>query len=80
VRTDHGLEPRLLRLGLANFDYAQVLDGVQEGEEVALLGLAEVQAKRQQDQSRIRERLGGGVPGAPSAGAAGGGRGSGGGR
>jgi HlyD family secretion protein len=80
VKTAHGLEPRLVRLGLSNFDYAQVLDGVQEGEEVALLGVAEVQATRQQDQDRMRQRLGAGVPGAPGAGGGGGGRGAGGGR
>ena len=80
VQTAHGLEPRLVRLGLSDFDYVQVLGGVQEGEQVALLGVAEAQAKRKQDQSRIRDRLGSGVPGSPGVGGAGGGgRGGGGG-
>jgi HlyD family secretion protein len=68
VKTARGLEPRRVRLGLTNFDYAEVLDGVKEGEQVALLSVAELQARRKQDQSRIRERLGGGVPGVPSGG------------
>ncbi len=68
VQTDRGLEPRILRLGLTNFDYAQVLSGVQEGERVVLLSIAEVQAKRTQDQSRIRARVGSGMPGTPPAG------------
>jgi HlyD family secretion protein len=86
VKTDHGLEPRLVRLGLSDFDYSEVLDGVKEGEQVALVGVAEAQAQRQESQSRIRQRMGSGVPGVPGAGtrggtgAGGGGRGTGGGR
>jgi HlyD family secretion protein len=81
VKTPQGMEPRLVRLGLSDFDYAQVIDGVEEGEEVVLLSVTEVQAKRTQDQNRIRERLGGGVPGAPGVGGGrGGGGGGGGGR
>ena len=77
VKTARGLEPRIVRLGITNFDYAEVLDGVSEGDQVALLGVAEIQAKRQQDQSRMRQRMGGGVPGVPTGG--GGGRPGGGG-
>ena len=77
VKTARGFEPRIVRLGLSNYDYAQVVDGLQEGEEVALLSVAELQAKRRQDQSRLRERLGSGVPGVPGAGAGGGGGGRG---
>lgn len=77
VKTAKGFEPRIVRLGLSNYDVAQVLDGVQEGEQVALLSVAELQAKREQDQTRFRQRMGGGVPGAPGLG--GGGRGMGGG-
>lgn len=63
VKTDRGLEPRVVRLGLSDFDYSEVLSGLKEGEEVVLLGVAEAQASRAQSQSRIRERLGTGVPG-----------------
>jgi HlyD family secretion protein len=77
VKTATGIEPRLVRLGLSDFDYAQVVDGVKEGEQVALLGVAEAQAQRSQTQSQIRQRMGSGVPGQPGAG--GGGRGAGGG-
>jgi HlyD family secretion protein len=71
VRTGRGFEPRVVRLGISDFDYSEVLDGLKEGEEVALLSVAELQAKRKQDQSRMRERMGGGVPGVPSAGGGG---------
>ena len=80
VKTATGLEPRVVRLGLTNFDYAQVVAGVKEGDEVALLSVAELQAKRKQDQSRIRQRVGNGLPGtAGGGGGGGGGRGGGGG-
>jgi len=77
VKTANGIEPRLVRLGLSDFDYAQVIDGLKEGEQVALLSVAEAQAQRQQTQSQIRQRMGSGVPGQPGVG--GGGRGAGGG-
>ena len=79
VKTERGLEPRVVRLGLSDFDYAQVVDGLKEGEHVVLLGVAEAQAMRAQNQSRLRERMGSGVPGVPGAGGGGGGRGAGGG-
>jgi hypothetical protein len=53
----------VVRVGLSDFDYAEVLDGVTEGEKVVLLGVAEAQAQRTQDQARIRQRVGTGVPG-----------------
>ena len=75
VQTERGLEPRVVRLGLSDFDYAQVVDGLKDGEQVVLLGVAEAKAMRAQNQSRIRERMGSGVPGVPGAGGAGGGGG-----
>jgi HlyD family secretion protein len=78
IKTPAGLEPRPVRLGISDFDYSEVLSGLKEGDQVALLSVAELQAKRKDDQSRIRQRMGGGVPGVP--GGAGGGGGGGGGR
>jgi HlyD family secretion protein len=77
VKTAAGIEPRVVRLGLSDFDYAEVLDGVKEGEQVVLLGVAEAQASRADTQNRIRQRLGSGVPGVPGAGGGGGGGGGG---
>jgi hypothetical protein len=77
VKTAGGLEPRVVILGLQNFDYAQVLQGLKEGEEVALLSVAELQAKRTQAQTALRQRMGSGLPGT---GATTGGRGGTGGR
>lgn len=75
VKTPRGLEPRIVRLGISDFDYVQVVDGLEEGDEVALLSVAEVQAKRQSDQAQMRQRMGSGMPGVGSAPGGGGGRG-----
>jgi hypothetical protein len=56
-------EPRMVMLGAANFDYTEIVSGLEEGEEVALLAAVALQAQRQENQDRMRERMGGGVPG-----------------
>ena len=63
VKKGNEFEPRLIRIGVSNFDYAQVIDGVSEGEQVALLGVAEIQSQRNESMQRIRQRMGSGVPG-----------------
>lgn len=65
--------PRVVRLGVSDFDYTEILSGVQQGEQVALLGPAVLQAQRDQLQARIRAGAGGGLQTTtPAAGAAGG--------
>ena len=76
VKTATGLEPRVVRLGLANYDDAEVLNGLKEGDEVALVAVAELQAQRTQQQQNIRNRMSSGTPGLGAGG--GGGRGGGG--
>ena len=63
VKTETGLKARLVRLGVNNFDYVEVLSGVAEGDSVALLSAAQMQAERDQSLQRIRERVGTGLPG-----------------
>lgn len=72
VKTASGIEPRLVKLGLSDFDYSEVLSGVREGEQVVLLGITQAQASRSQQQSQIRQRVGS-MPG--GLGGGGGGRG-----
>ena len=79
VKTATGLEPRVVRIGISDFDYSEVLSGLEECDEVVLLSVAAVQAKRQSDQAQLRQRMGSGMPGVGSA-PSGGGRGAGGGR
>lgn len=82
-------EPRLVRLGASNYDYSEVLSGLKEGDKVATLAVAALQARRDAQNDRMRQQQGGGVPGvqratpggaAGAGGAPGGGGGGGGGR
>ena len=69
---------RVVMLGAANFDYTEVVNGLKEGERVALLTSLALQAQRQQQNDRMRQGMG--VPGlTPNAGPGGGGRPGGGG-
>jgi HlyD family secretion protein len=58
VKGAGGIEPRLVRLGLSDFDWSEVLSGVEEGEEVVLLGVAQAQSDRDQRQAEVRWRVG----------------------
>jgi HlyD family secretion protein len=70
--------PKSIRTGVSDFDYTEVLSGLQEGDSVALLASAAMQAQRQQQQQRARAATGGGLQSQPTGGAAGGGGGGGG--
>jgi HlyD family secretion protein len=69
--------PRVVRLGASNFDYSEVLSGVKEGDLVAILNVAVLQAKQQDNLNQVRGRAG--VPGMqrqPTTGGAAGGAGA----
>jgi HlyD family secretion protein len=53
--------PRIVRLGVGNFDYTEVVSGIKEGEQVALLAAAAMQARREEQNNRMRNM--GGLPG-----------------
>jgi HlyD family secretion protein len=72
-------EPRMVMLGAANFDYTEIVSGLEEGEQVALLAALSLQAQRQQQNDRFRQNMGGGVPGMSQGGNVGGNPGGGGG-
>ena len=80
VFKDNKYAPRMIRTGISDFDYTEVIDGAVEGERVALLAAAALQAQRQQQADRIRAGRGGGLQQTPAGGATGGGGGGGGGR
>ena len=73
VKDSNGFSPRMVRLGVTNYDYTEVLSGLKEGEKVALLASANLQQQRSDQQSRIRSAtstpLTGGTGGGPGAGA-----------
>ena len=80
VRKGTTFEPRLVTLGVANYDVTQVVSGLVEGEQVALVSAAVLQQSRTQMQDRIRSRTGlPGMGGQPSGGGRGGTRSGGGG-
>jgi HlyD family secretion protein len=65
-------EPRMIRTGLTSFDYTEVRYGLDEGEAVAILSSAALQAGRQAQQDAMRARQSGPL-GAPGGGNPGGG-------
>jgi len=69
--------PKIVRLGASNFDVSEVLSGLNEGDSIAILNVAVLQAQQQTDLQQVRNRAG--VPGMQrqptTGGAAGGGAG-----
>lgn len=47
-----------VRLGVSNFDVSEVLSGLNEGDSVAILNVAAMQARQQEDLDRMRQRSG----------------------
>jgi HlyD family secretion protein len=73
--------PRVVRVGMSDLDYTEIVSGLQEGENVLLMTALAMQASRDSAMQRMRARSGG-MPGAPGGGGPGGpgGPGGGGGR
>ena len=69
-------EPKLIRLGVANYDYTEVTDGLVEGDKVAMLSAAALQAKRQEQNDKMKSMTGSPLGGASGGGRPGGGRGN----
>ena len=82
VKQGEKFVPKMVRVGVSNYDYAQVISGLNEGDQVALLSAATLQYQREESMQRIRQRMGGGlgVPGTGGGGRGGAGGGAGGGR
>jgi HlyD family secretion protein len=83
VKKDDEYSPRRIRTGVSDFEYTEVVSGLELGEQVALVGVAVLQAQRDAQQARISASRNTGLQQttAPAAGgAAGGGGGGGGGR
>ena len=55
--------PRPILIGLNDWDNTEVLGGLEEGERVALIGAAQLQARRQEMLDRFRGATGGMFPG-----------------
>lgn len=61
-RADSTWEARMVRLGVADYDYTEVLSGLEEGDRVALLSAAALQMQRAENQDRMRAMTGGSSP------------------
>ena len=51
------IEPRPVVIGLSDWDYVEVLAGLQEGEQLALIGAAQLQARQQARVEAMRQRM-----------------------
>jgi HlyD family secretion protein len=56
VSADGTIEPRVVTTGLADWDNTQIMRGMEEGEEVAVVGAAQLMASQQEFINRIRGR------------------------
>ncbi|MDY7225641.1 efflux RND transporter periplasmic adaptor subunit [Hyalangium rubrum] len=78
VQGQTGTEVRRVTLGMSDWEYTEVTSGLEAGEQVLLVAVAQLQQQQQQSLDRMRQRTGGIIPGA-GGGARGGGGGGGGG-
>ena len=61
VQGAQGPEPKVVLVGLSDWDYTEVVRGLKPGEEVYLISVARLQQQQEQFSSRMRERAGGGM-------------------
>ena len=52
-----GIAPRPVVIGLSDWDYVEILAGLQAGEQLALIGAAQLQARQQERVERMRQRM-----------------------
>jgi HlyD family secretion protein len=83
VKGATGPEPKSVLLGLSDWDYSEVIRGLEPGTQVYLISVAQLKQQQTQAADRMRQRAGGGIlgggGGAPAGGGGGGQRGGGGG-
>ncbi len=78
VKGANGPEPKTVLLGLSDWDYTEVVRGLEPGTEVYLISVARLQQQQQQSAERMRQRAGGGMLGGGSGGSSSSGQRSGG--
>lgn len=55
-------QPRLVQIGLGDWDNTQIVSGLEEGETLVIVGAAQLQAQQQAFLNQMRSRMGGGSP------------------
>ncbi|WP_163992731.1 efflux RND transporter periplasmic adaptor subunit [Pyxidicoccus caerfyrddinensis] len=73
VQGAKGTEPRRVVLGMSDWESSEVVSGLEPGEKVLLISVAQLKAQQQRSTERMRQMAGGIVPGAGGAGGRGGG-------
>ncbi|MDQ3081035.1 MAG: efflux RND transporter periplasmic adaptor subunit [Gemmatimonadota bacterium] len=58
VVNDGKYTPKMVRLGVSNYDVSEVVSGLAEGDSVAILNVAAMQARQQEELDRMRSRTG----------------------
>ncbi|MCP3137795.1 efflux RND transporter periplasmic adaptor subunit [Pyxidicoccus xibeiensis] len=64
VQGAKGPEPRRVVLGLSDWESSEVVSGLEPGEQVMLISVAQLQQQQQRSTERMRQATGGIVPGA----------------
>jgi HlyD family secretion protein len=59
VKGQGGTEPKRVLLGLSDWEYTQVVRGLQPGQQVVLVSVAQLQQQQQAFSDRIRQRMSG---------------------
>jgi HlyD family secretion protein len=72
-------EPRLVQMGLGDWDNTEIVSGVEEGDELVIVSAAQLQAQQEAFLEQMRGRMGGQNPFGGNVAVPGGGRGPGGG-
>ena len=62
IGDDDIIEPRMVVIGLTDWDRTEVVSGLEMGDRVALIGLAQLTAEREEMMERMRASMGGGNP------------------
>lgn len=57
-----GFEPRFVTLGVNDWEFTEVIRGVEEGDQVVIISVARLQQSQQDFLDRMRERAGGNGP------------------
>jgi hypothetical protein len=72
VKGTEGPVPKTVLLGLSDWDYTEVVRGLEPGEQVYLISVARLQQQQERFAERTRERAGGGILGGGRSGSTGG--------
>jgi HlyD family secretion protein len=65
VQGPKGPEPRRVVLGISDWEISEVVSGLEAGEQVLLISVAQLQQQQQRSTERMRQMAGGGMmPGA----------------